>query len=100
MLFVYKAHETKPISQPNFFIGTKLNTCHTESVRGLAITASHGSGLWYFEVDGNILHSNNPISGIMRCNSTGIKYEVTFPTHRDLILTMEALNKLKFGVSS
>lgn len=97
MLFVYKTSESYPSSQPNFFVNTKLNTCNTESVRGHDIKANHKSGLWYFEVEADVLHGDSAINGLMRCNLTGTKFAATFPAVRDLILAMESLNKRRFG---
>lgn len=97
MLFVYKTSETYPSSQPSFFANTKLNTCNTESLRGEDIKAKLKSSLWYLEVEALNLHSKVDILGIMRCNASGSEFKVKYPTIRDLILSMESLNKLKSG---
>lgn len=99
MLYVYKSggNVDNINCQPKFFEGTRLNTCHVDSVRGVQIKNNFCSKLWYFEVDGHELHGDGEIKAIVRRGLT-IEYKAVFKDVKMLMHTLIELNKFKFGV--
>lgn len=82
-LYVYNTSKSeKPSFQHDKFLGTRLNTCNTDSQRGFKLLNS--CNRMYFEVDPKILYGDDKISGIMHYGEF-VTFECVFPDLKSLI---------------